>query len=176
MELFIPDLKKAGGRFLEYHDEIEIKDPEIKGSQGKVPVLEVLLKAAYVNNRVLIRGSWQAELTGECSRCLEQTDYTLQESFNEEFIHQQAGENGKFPYTDTEKREQYLFKGELLRLDEYFKQAFFIAQPLKILCHEECKGLCPVCGRDRNKYSCSCADEKTDDRWSLLDKLRKENR
>lgn len=174
MELFVPDLKKAKGRFLNYHEEVKINDPEIKvpsGSDGKYPVLKVFLKAAYVNSRVLIKGHWQTELTGECSRCLEQTDYTLKESFSEEFIHLQAGESGRVPYVGTEKEEQYLFKGESLKLDEYFKQSFFISQPLKVLCREDCKGLCPICGRDRNKSLCSCTDENVDHRWSLLKKL-----
>lgn len=171
MELFIPDLKKAGGRFLEYHGEIEIKDPEIKVSPENTPVLKVLLKAAYVNNRVLINGNWQAELTGECSRCLEQTSFTIKESFDEEFIHLQAGESGKVSSTDTEKEEQYLFKGELLRLDEYFRHSFFLSQPLKILCREDCKGLCPICGGNKNKSLCSCTNENIDHRWSLLKNL-----
>ena len=171
MELFIPDLKKAGGQYLQYHGLVEIKDSE--ASRGEVPLLNVSLKAAYVNNRVLLKGSWQAKLTGECSRCLEQTDYTLEESFEEEFIHLQAGENAKALNPHLDRDEQYFFKGERLSLDEYFRHAFVISQPLKILCSEECKGLCPVCGRDRNKYSCSCADNEIDYRWSLLEKLRK---
>jgi uncharacterized protein len=171
MELFIPDLKKAGGRFLEYHGEIEIEDPEIKVSQENVPVLKVFLKAAYVNNRVLIKGSWQAGLTGECSRCLEETSFTLEESFDEEFVHLQTGESGRILNTASEKDEQFLFKGELLRLDEYFRHSFFLSQPLKILCREDCKGLCPICGRNKNKSSCSCTDESIDHRWAPLKKL-----
>lgn len=172
MEIFIPDLKNAGGRFLEYQGEIKVKDPEIKPSQNDAPVVKIFLKAAYINNRVIIKGSWKSELTGECSRCLEQTSYILEESFNEEFVQLQAGESAKTYCYDKEKEEQYLFKGELLSLDEYFQHSFFISQPLKILCRENCKGLCPVCGQNRNKSLCSCTDEQIDYRWSALEKLR----
>ncbi len=171
MELFIPDLKKAGGRFLKYHGEIEVADSELTAPQENITSLDVFLRAAYVNNRVLIKGNWQAELAGECSRCLEQTSITLEESFDEEFIHLQAGEGGKISLAASEKDEQYLFRGELLRLDEYFRQSFFLSQPLKILCREDCRGLCPICGRNKNKSTCFCTDENTDQRWSLLKKL-----
>jgi uncharacterized protein len=168
VELFIPDLKKAKGRFLKFYAEIKVSGSGVKAYQDNDPVLKVSLQAAYVNNRVLIKGNWQAGFLGECSRCLEQTNFTLRESFAEEFIHLQAGEGGGTAGNISEKDEQFLFKGELLKLDEYFRQSFFLSLPLKILCHEDCKGLCPICGQNKNKSSCSCTDESTDQRWTPL--------
>jgi len=171
MELFIPDLKIADGRYVNFQDAIELHDPEKPATSSKAPLIEVTLQAAYAQNRVYIKGSWQAELMGECSRCLTETAYTLKETFSDEFVHLQPGEPDSSAETD---EEQLVFKGDQLKLDNYFMNAFILCQPLKILCSEECKGLCPVCGQDRNKFPCSCAEEQKDERWALLGELFKQ--
>ena len=98
--------------------------------------------------------------------------YPRRSHLTKEFVQLQAGESAKTYCYDKEKEEQYLFKGELLSLDESLNTLLFISQPLKILCRENCKGLCPVCGQNRNKSLCSCTDEQIDYRWSALEKLR----
>ncbi len=40
--------------------------------------------------------------------------------------------------------------------------------PMKVLCREDCKGLCPVCGKDLNEGTCSCDTRETDPRWDAL--------
>lgn len=44
--------------------------------------------------------------------------------------------------------------------------------PMKPLCRLECKGLCPICGADRNEEECSCTDQTTDPRWQVLAGLK----
>ena len=153
MELFIPDLKKADGRYLEYQGLID----------GD-PLMEISMQAAYAHKRVLIRGNWQADLRGECARCLRETSYTLSETFSEELIHLQPGETENAGDSD----ENLFFKGDRLNLDAYFRNYLILAQPLRILCSEECKGLCPICGQDKNISSCSCEEKTVDERWNAL--------
>jgi uncharacterized protein len=51
--------------------------------------------------------------------------------------------------------------------------ALILALPMKILCREECRGLCPKCGADLNYEDCQCSKEIIDPRWSSLEALRK---
>jgi uncharacterized protein len=44
--------------------------------------------------------------------------------------------------------------------------------PMRILCKEDCRGLCPKCGRNRNTNSCDCVEEAIDPRWEGLKGLR----
>jgi len=61
-----------------------------------------------------------------------------------------------------------------LDLVGYYRESFFLAQPLRFLCRENCKGLCQKCGADLNKIQCGCTeDEKTDPRWEKLTELLK---
>jgi len=48
-----------------------------------------------------------------------------------------------------------------------------IALPMKPLCREDCRGLCPQCGADRNVSPCSCVVEFIDPRWRALQVLKK---
>jgi len=48
-----------------------------------------------------------------------------------------------------------------------------LALPAKILCREDCAGLCPVCGADLNSTSCGCGGREPDPRWDALQKLKR---
>jgi uncharacterized protein len=51
---------------------------------------------------------------------------------------------------------------------EEVRQVITISVPLKLLCKEECKGLCPRCGKNRNVELCDCRDDEVDSRWQGL--------
>jgi uncharacterized protein len=55
------------------------------------------------------------------------------------------------------------------------RERIILALPLKPLCREDCKGLCPHCGASRNTESCDCTDERQDERWSQLRKLKEQS-
>jgi len=56
----------------------------------------------------------------------------------------------------------------IIDLGEDVRQFLILSLPLKILCREDCAGLCPVCGANRNRSSCSCTTEEGDPRWAEL--------
>jgi uncharacterized protein len=58
--------------------------------------------------------------------------------------------------------------GELLDLDRWAQDALVLAMPLRVLCREDCAGLCATCGTDLNHDTCSCVTETVDERWSAL--------
>ncbi len=170
MKLYIPDLRKEEGKFITYHTTLA---PHIGGGEED-PELEISLQAAYVAKMVLIKGCWKAKMQGECSRCLEKCEYQIKEDFYEEF--EQLGLTSNSPEQDRggapEERELFVFSGDTLDLNEYFRQSFLISRPLKILCRDQCKGLCPVCGANLNDQPCCCPEENLDPRWELLLKLK----
>jgi uncharacterized protein len=58
-------------------------------------------------------------------------------------------------------------KGEV-DLREALRESVVLACPQAPLCGEDCLGLCPVCGVDRNEIACTCAEEEHDPRWDAL--------
>ncbi len=170
MKLYVPDLRKEEGKFVTCSSTLMLNI----GGNEEDPVLKIDLLAAYVAKMILIKGHWEAEIQGECSRCLEGCKYPMKESFYEEFkqlslINEPSErDSGNAP----EAGELFVFRGDTLDLNEYFRQSFLMSQPLKILCRSQCKGLCPVCGINLNYQQCNCLEDNLDPRWELLQKLK----
>ncbi len=59
-------------------------------------------------------------------------------------------------------------------MQDVLREQVLLAVPLKAVCREECKGICPQCGRNRNQESCQCAPELPDPRWDALKELKKD--
>jgi uncharacterized protein len=73
--------------------------------------------------------------------------------------------------TDAEAEIGY-YQGEGLLLEDAVREQVLLALPLKLICREDCKGLCPQCGKNLNEGACSCAAPLQDLRWSGLKEIR----
>ena len=80
-----------------------------------------------------------------------------------------ATKNYRSPHAEAEIG---YYQGEGLLLEDVLREQVLLAVPLKVTCREDCKGLCPVCGKNRNTEPCSCAPLMGDPRWSPLKELR----
>ncbi len=58
-------------------------------------------------------------------------------------------------------------------LDPYLREIILLNHPVKMLCREDCKGICPECGADLNHEACRCSEAPIDPRWAELKKLLK---
>ena len=61
----------------------------------------------------------------------------------------------------------------IIDLGEDVRQFTLLSLPQKLLCREDCAGLCPTCGTNWNRSKCDCAHEEVDSRWTALQKLLK---
>src|SRR5438132_12535923 len=74
--------------------------------------------------------------------------------------------------TDAEAEIGY-YRGDGLELEDVLREQILLALPLRTLCSEQCKGLCPHCGKNLNVEQCSCAEPLEDPRWAALKDIRK---
>jgi uncharacterized protein len=58
-------------------------------------------------------------------------------------------------------------------LEDVLREQVLLAVPLRSLCREDCKGLCPCCGKNLNIDTCSCAAQVPDPRWAALEDIKK---
>jgi uncharacterized protein len=72
----------------------------------------------------------------------------------------------------TSETEIGYYEGDGLLLEDVLREQILLALPAKILCKEDCKGLCPECGRNRNTDPCDCAATSVDPRWASLQTIR----
>ena len=100
-------------------------------------------------------------LTGPCDRCLEDVSFQVDVGFDVT-LEIEAGavvsdeDIGPYPFVD----------GEFIDVDELVYDEIFLNFPAKILCQDDCKGLCPTCGVNRNKADCSCDNTVLDPRMA----------
>jgi uncharacterized protein len=110
-----------------------------------------------------------------CSRCLEpftspvDSEFTLRYQPRE----QNAGEGEREIQEDDLSTAFY--QDEEIDLGELMREQFYLALPMKPLCQDGCRGLCPICGTNLNRGSCDCKREWEDPRMAVLKTLKKES-
>src|SRR5947209_5022501 len=114
----------------------------------------------WVNDGILATGKATAPYEAECRRCLATVGGEVTAPFQELFE------------PDSREGETYPLKGDQIDLGPLAREALLLELPLAPLCREDCQGLCPTCGADRNAGPCPCPAEDLDPRWATLDVLR----
>lgn len=161
MKINVSDLMKKkilDMPFKVYYDEKQIQRDDFKIIL--VSPLEVSGVAYYNNHIVTIEGKISALIKAQCSRCLEYLNYPIDVAFDEEFSKSQHDD--VYSFDDTE-----------IELDDMVIDNLILSMPVKFLCKEECKGLCPICGINLNNHSCDCKKEDVDPRLLKLKDLFK---
>ena len=129
-----------------------------------VKELEARLRAESVVEGVLVTGPVTGSVVLQCARCLKQLPSKVSVEVCELFY----GPGHEAP----EDEDAYSVKGVEIDLEPMLRDAVALALPLNPVCGEDCKGLCPRCGRDLNLNACTCTEEEGDPRWAALDALR----
>jgi uncharacterized protein len=131
------------------------------------------VKARFTRHgdKVLVRGTVEVTVGLNCSRCLEEFSLDLKsdlETYLEGGGDSTPEGDDELPPEDLEFRP--LHDGAV-DLRELVAEQVHLALPVRALCSEGCRGLCPKCGRDLNQGGCSCDREAGDPRWEALKKL-----
>jgi uncharacterized protein len=118
-----------------------------------------------------VKGQFSTTAQVECDRCLKPVDVPVTAQFNLEYV--TPATYAASPAAELEETDMSLsvFDGETIDIDELVGEQLLLALPSRILCREDCKGLCPECGNDRNLQDCRCETAKVDPRWGALKEL-----
>ncbi len=123
-----------------------------------------------------IRGTLRGEVSLPCNRCAEDarivinSDFETFEPFPVEHDAERASQQERLSSDDVPDEEVVRIKDGVAQFNPQalLWEEFSLALPVKPLCRPDCKGLCPVCGHNRNKGDCSCATEEGDPRLAAL--------
>ena len=114
-------------------------------------------------------GTFKGQLMVACSRCVEPVKLTIDETLRVTFmppsempVDDADAASDEGPEVAEGDLDVFPFDGDKLDLEPLFREQFVLAVPYAPLCREECKGLCPKCGIDRNTGTCSCAKDEED--------------
>ncbi len=139
-------------------DASTFKRPEDSDISFLSPV-DYELTIEKTGDSVRIRGPVHARLSLICARCLEQFAFSVASRLDIELLPRQKAPDASEVELKTEEMDIYYFEGEEIDIDPYIFEEIMLNIPLKALCAESCKGICPSCGKNLNIEECRC--EKT---------------
>ncbi|QJA05491.1 DUF177 domain-containing protein [Thermosulfurimonas marina] len=122
-------------------------------AQGPVAA-RVFLKKSGID--VKARGHVKAEVRLACDRCLEEFVWQVDEDFEVEFRPQASAPLREETQLTREDLEVIFFEGDEVPVGELVREQVILSVPDKRLCREDCRGLCPVCGKNLNTGECGC--------------------
>lgn len=120
---------------------------------------------------IRLAGTFSAGLEVSCARCLEPVSRTVRREFD--LLYRPQGSDAgqeELSVTDAEAEIGY-YSGDGLLLEDVLREQILLAIPMKVVCREDCKGLCPQCGANLNLASCNCT-RPMDPRWQALEGLK----
>ncbi len=119
---------------------------------------------------IRVRGRMHVEMETDCDRCLEPAGFVIEGDFDLSYLPERlADEEGREEIALRNDDSDAAFYSEGgIELKDVLREQVLLAMPMRKLCREDCKGICPVCGANRNVSSCGCEVKPVDDRWAAL--------
>jgi DUF177 domain-containing protein len=134
--------------------------------------LEVYCHLSKVDDLVTAKGWVKGKMLLACGRCLKDFESGYKSFF--EVRYRRARPDGAEGEEGVGEGDAEIvhFEGDSLDLAEQVRQTVLLSMPMRALCRDDCKGLCPGCGRDLNVEPCGCSGPPNDPRWDALTKLK----
>lgn len=167
MKVNVSLLRKTEGGSNSYDFEENFLPVELENDIFKFqsPVA-VHLKIHNAGKSLLVHGTVKTDIAATCCRCLNEFLYPLQFEFEDEWASAEQIEREA-------KDVDLIFERDEFEIKERIDEHIILHLPMKLLCKEDCKGLCPKCGVDLNQVNCGCKDEDIDPRLEILSRWNK---
>jgi DUF177 domain-containing protein len=128
---------------------------------------EAALAVMRSDDNVFVRGALTGSIRVPCARCLREVSTLVQAPLDLVFFPE-----GERRGAEADDVDWATHDGVAIELDDLLREALILAVPMKPLCRAECKGLCPVCGGDRNERDCGCEVKPPDPRLAALKEIK----
>lgn len=180
MELSIRSIQGERGasvraEFLQDVDQFDWDDILVAHGPARVQVT-----ATNLGGAIRLEGRLQLRVGLVCSRCTQEYVVDLDEPIQEFFVKDDpAGSVSRWvdgvddeaageASGDESMMDERRYSGDVLHLDDVLREHVLLAIPMKPVCREDCRGLCPTCGANLNAGDCGCAARVIDPRWAEL--------
>jgi len=150
--------------------EIDFSDEDVRQTSPlhAEGVAELL---ANTDGEVRIKGRLTVTLESECDRCLAQAQFPLDAAFDLFYRPSESLDADEEVAIDEGEAEIGFYEGAGMELEDILREQILLLLPMQRVCSAECKGICPVCGRNRNEFACDCREKPASDGWKALSKL-----
>lgn len=144
---------------------LEMQDVRVSGRKYRLEELEtpVFEITNLGKKQVQVKGSAKIKTVVPCDRCLEDVEQIFDLAFERE-VDMKLDEEGR-----RQSDEEYSFMdGTCLDTDVLIRNELLVNWPIRVLCREDCKGLCSICGANLNHGECGCDREVLDPRMAAF--------
>jgi uncharacterized protein len=169
MRIELANLEGGKGEFAHAYGpgELTLEDERLRLVSGP----QVSGRIHREGRRVSVTGCVIAQLQVECDRCLKPVDLPVNSRFKLEYVSPEEYESQHAVELNDDDLDLSVFDGEVVDIDALVAEELVLAVPDQMFCKSDCKGLCPVCGGDRNSNDCGCQTAEVDPRWAGLKEL-----
>lgn len=162
MIIKLKDLLRSIGASQDLHDAVVVKEIKLQDRIIKFPYFpKIEATATNTQDEIIVTGFIEGAALLPCSRCLEEFRWNFKIDFFDCF---------------NKKGSAAINLNQDLDLSKDLIQHIVLNIPIKVLCADNCRGICSGCGADLNHQNCSCQEQILDPRWEklrhLLDKER----
>ena len=170
MRIDVRDLEQSPFRYsgMLSRDELGIRSEDFQ-IHGKVGIQLLAERRGY---DVRVRGTLKVGVELPCSRCLEPVAVSIASDFDQ-IYESNAGHSLTGEIALQEKDTDIgFFSGDTIEINDIIREQILLALPMKPICREGCRGLCPHCGKNMNTEACDCETLFSDPRLAELSKIK----
>ena len=145
-------------------ETLDLSGMELGGVKPFCAPVEIQGELNGSADSVELRGKAVYQLTMPCDRCFELTAQKRETEFFHILVRELSDE-------EDEDGEFVVVPDDQLDLDQLLTEDILLDLPSKFLCSPDCKGLCPICGKNLNQGDCGCEKDTVDPRLAILKEL-----
>jgi uncharacterized protein len=151
-------------------DSIQFLDRKLRQA-GPMHAIGTAELVPSSDGELRVRGHLDVAMEAECDLCLETASYPVALDFDLFYAPAADGPEGEEIALGAEDSDVDFYQGDGVELENILREQVLLALPMQRLCREDCRGICPVCGENRNRVQCGCRPTLPDDRWAALRSL-----
>ena len=164
MLMNLTDVFTSEGKVVEKTVSLEMT--EFQSKMGTFPIAAKSPVQITMSNlgvgKALVECTDEITLDMACDRCLAEVPVTLGLAFSRDVVSQDTLDLAE------DDENQDVLEGSQLNIETLINNEILINLPDKVLCHEECKGICKKCGQNLNEGECECDDFVPDPRMAAI--------
>jgi len=118
---------------------------------------------------LLVQGKAKARVRATCDRCLTPFELEIISDFERQYVRgPEGGQSSRSPTGEGRGDDVREYQGDVVDIGPDVRESLSLAMPMKLVCADECKGLCPSCGKNLNEGPCDCPVTSYDVRLAAL--------
>ena len=150
----------------------DFRQVEVLRTAGRAQLVEEQHGKHQIVKDIRIDGSLDTKIEMACARCLEPVSQDVKHKFDLLYRPQGADAGREELSVTSAEAEVSYYQGDGLLLEDVLREQVLLSLPLKAICRDDCKGLCPHCGKNLNQDQCACTEPVEDPRWLALKDIR----